>query len=196
MHVDWHRHEIIFKVVYYGPGLGGKTTNLEYIHSHLDPNLRSDLISLKTKDDRTLYFDFLQLELGRIKGKKPRFHLYTIPGQIRYSFSRQIVLRDADAVVFVADSQKARMEENLLMLLDLEERLIAQNRSLEDFPWVLQYNKRDLPEIESIYNLQKKLNFLNVPSYEAVAVRGIGVFETLSGVIQYVLKKMPIKKIP
>ncbi len=190
MHVNWHRQEIVFKIVYYGPGLCGKTTNLEYIHSHLDPSLRGDLISLKTREERTLYFDFLQLELGRLKGKKPRFQLYSIPGQAYYDFSREIILRDVDAVVFVVDSQKARMDDNLHMLLDLEQKLNRQKRSLESVPWVLQYNKRDLPEIESVANLQSRFNFLNVPYFEAVAIRGKGVFETLREVVQIVVKRV------
>lgn len=190
MHVDWLRREIIFKVVYYGPGLGGKTTNLEYIYNHIDPSRRGNLISLKTSEDRTLYFDFLQLELGRINGKKPRFHLYTIPGQMHYSFSRKILLRGADAVVFVADSQSARMAENLETLADLERRLIGQKKTLEKFPWVLQYNKRDLVNVESISALQTRLNFLKVPFHPAVATKGQGVFETLKSAIQLVIEKI------
>ena len=190
MQIHWTRQEIVFKIVYEGPGLGGKTTNLEYIYNHIDPALRGKLISLKTSEDRTLYFDFLQLELGRIKGKKPRFHLYTVPGQVQYSFGRKIVLKGSDAVVFVADSQRARMEDNLEALMDLERRLIMQNRSLETLPWVLQYNKRDLQKVENIPTMQQHLNFLHVPCHEAIATQGKGVFETLSSVIQLVLEKM------
>ncbi|OGC01867.1 gliding-motility protein MglA [candidate division KSB1 bacterium RBG_16_48_16] len=190
MFIDRLRDEVIFKIVYFGPGLGGKTTNLEYIYSHIDPRLRGNLISLKTKEDRTLYFDFLQVELGRIKGKKPRFHLYTIPGQAYYNFSRKIVLKGADAVVFVADSQKERVEDNLYALEDLEKKLIRQNSSLAAFPWIIQYNKRDLPNIEKVKNLQVQLNFLNVPSFEAIAIYGTGVFETLRGAIRMVISKL------
>ncbi len=190
MHIDWLRQEIIFKIVYYGPGLGGKTTNLEYIHAHLQPELRSKLISLKTQDERTLYFDFLEVNIGRIKGRKPRFHLYTIPGQQYYHLSRKIVLRGVDAVVFVADSQRARKEENLQALMDLETKLIGQDQSLGDIPWVLQYNKRDLPEIETVEEMRKTLNFLGVPDFQAVAVQGIGVFETLRGVMHALLQKI------
>ncbi|MBN2355445.1 gliding-motility protein MglA [candidate division KSB1 bacterium] len=190
MHIDWLRQEIIFKIIYYGPGLGGKTTNLEYIHAHLDPKLRSKLISLKTRDERTLYFDFLELSIGRIKGKKPRFHLYTIPGQQYYHMSRKIVLRGADAIVFVVDSQKARRVENLAALMDLETKLIQQQKTLAELPWVLQYNKRDLTDIESVAALQGKLNFLSVPHYEAVASQGVGVFETLRGVVQLLVQKV------
>jgi signal recognition particle receptor subunit beta len=184
MRIDWRKQEIIFKIVYFGPGLSGKTTNLEYIHAHLSPSFRSDLLALKTAEGRTLYFDFMQLELGKIKGKKPRFHLYTVAGQIHYAYSRRIILRGCDAVVFVADSQTRRMDENLGSLMDLEKNLIVLNKTLAEFPWVLQYNKRDLADIENIAFLQEKLNFLSTPYHEAVATRGIGVFETLSSVIQ------------
>jgi signal recognition particle receptor subunit beta len=190
MFIDRLRDEVIFKIVYFGPGLGGKTTNLEYIYSHINPGLRGNLISLKTKEDRTLYFDFLQVELGRIKGKRPRFHLYTIPGQVYYNFSRKIVLKGADAVVFVVDSQKERMEDNLYALEDLEKKLINQGSSLAAFPWIIQYNKRDLPNIEKVKNLQVQLNFLNVPSFEAIAIYGMGVFETLRGAIKMAIAKL------
>jgi mutual gliding-motility protein MglA len=190
MHVDWFRREIIFKIVYYGPGLGGKTTNLEYIYSKIDPAFRGKLITLKTKEDRTLYFDFLQIELGRIKGKKPRFHLYTIPGQIHYGASRKVMLKGADAVVFVADSQSSRITDNLDSLADLELKLIKHKQTLGNFPWVIQYNKRDLRAIDSITTLEKKLNFLNVPHYLAVATKGVGVFETLKAAIELALEKI------
>lgn len=190
MHFDWFRREIVFKIVYWGPGLGGKTTNLEYIYNKIDPRLRGKLITLKTKEDRTLYFDFLQLELGRIKGKKPRFHLYTIPGQIHYGASRKIMLKGADAVVFVADSQSSRISDNLNSLADLEIKLIKHNQTLAEFPWVIQYNKRDLYAIEKITALENKLNFLKVPSYKAVATNGVGVFETLKAAIELALGKI------
>ena len=190
MHIDWFRQEIVFKIVYYGPGLGGKTTNLEYLHAHLDPALRSRLVVLKSPEERTLYFDFFELALGAIKGKKPRFHLYTIPGQLYYASSRKIVLRGADAIVFVADSQSARRQDNLDTLMDLELKLIGQGKTLARFPWVLQYNKRDMPEIDPVDQMEQSLNFLRVPHYEAVAVNGIAVFETLRGVIQLLLKKI------
>ena len=183
MHINWKHQEIVFKIVYYGPGLGGKTTNLEYIYSKINPQLRSELISFKTKEDRTLYFDFMQLDLGRINGKKPRFHLYTIPGQVQYGYGRKLVLGGADSVVFVADSQKGRMDENLASLADLEEKLTEYKRTLQHIPWIIQYNKRDLPNTASIGTLQKKLNFLNVPHFEAVATLGTGVFETLKQAI-------------
>ncbi len=189
MHIDWHSQEIIFKIVYYGPGLGGKTTNLEFLHRHLDPEVRGDLVTLKTKNERTLFFDFMELDLGRIKGKKPRFQLYTIPGQLIYQHSRRILMRGVDAVVFVADSQPSRQEDNLAALADLERKLISQAKTLAHFPWVLQYNKRDLPEAVSISSLQRSLNFLDVPYFAAVACRGQGVFETLKGVIMRLLQE-------
>ena len=190
MHIDWKNQEIVFKIVYYGPGLGGKTTNLEYIYSKINPQLRSDLISFKTKEDRTLYFDFMQLDLGRINGKKPRFHLYTIPGQVQYGYGRKLVLSGADSVVFVADSQKVRMDENLASMADLEEKLAEYQRTLQHIPWILQYNKRDLPNTASVGALQKKLNFLDVPYYEAVATQGAGVFPTLKHAIQLATQNM------
>lgn len=181
---------MVFKIIYYGPGLGGKTTNLEFIHARLDPRLRGRLVTLKTRDERTLYFDFLELNIGRIRGRTPRFHLYTIPGQMPFHHSRRIVLRGADAVVFVADSQKARQADNLASLMDLEEKLIQQKKTLAEFPWVIQYNKRDLPEIESTASLQDRLNFLQAPHFEAIAVQGTGVFETLRGVMQLLVQKI------
>jgi len=187
MYIDQLRQEIQFKIVYYGPGLGGKTTNLEYIYSQLDPSIRGELVSLKTKDERTLYFDFLQLKFGRINNKRPRFHLYTIPGQKHYGFSREIILRGAAAVVFVADSQPARMKENLDTLADLEKKLITHKQSLDKFPWVIQYNKRDLVNSMSIESMQASLNFLNVPWHQAVALNGKGVFETLRSVIDLIM---------
>ena len=184
MHINWLKREIIFKIVYYGAGLSGKTTNLEYIYHKLAPDIRSELVSLKTTEDRTLYFDFMQLDLGKIKNKRPRFHLYTVPGQIIYSRNRGPVISGADAFVFVVDSQKDRLFDNLASLMDLEQKLISSKKSLENVPWVIQYNKRDLPTAESIDSMQKKYNFLNVPHFEAIATRGVGVFETLKNIIR------------
>lgn len=189
MFIDWKNKEIVFKIVYYGPGLGGKTTNLEFIHAHLNPSLRSELISFKTKQDRTLYFDFMQMGLPPIDGKKPRFHLYTIPGQVQYGYGRKLVISGADAIVFVADSQKARMDENLASLADLQEKLSLYKKSLQKVPWIIQYNKRDLPHCATIPALQSKLNFMNVPHFEAVATTGLGVFETLKSIIQMALSQ-------
>ncbi|GAB4328412.1 MAG: GTPase domain-containing protein [Calditrichia bacterium] len=188
MFINWALQEINLKIVYYGPGMSGKTTNLEYIHSKLDPSLTGELVTLKTKEDRTIFFDFMQIEVGRIKGKKPKFNLYTVPGQVYYASSRKIILNGVDGIVFVADSQRDRMEGNIETLLDLERNLMDSGFSLENFPWVIQYNKRDLPNAESLSVLQKKLNFFNVPQFEAVAIKGIGVFDTLKAIINEVVQ--------
>jgi hypothetical protein len=188
MFINWALQEINLKIVYYGPGMSGKTTNLEYIHSKLDPALTGELVTLKTKEDRTIFFDFMQIEVGRIKGKKPKFNLYTVPGQVYYASSRKIILNGVDGVVFVADSQKDRMEGNIETLLDLENNLMSMGYSLETFPWVIQYNKRDLPNTESLETLQKRLNFFDVPYFEAVAIKGTGVFDTLKSIINRVVR--------
>lgn len=190
MFINWGLQEINLKIVYYGPGLSGKTANLQHIYNHLEPTIRSDLITLKTREERTLYFDFLQLDLGRIKGKKPRFNLYTVPGQVYYTFSRKIILRGVDGIVFVADAQKYRMGDNLDSLMDLEINLIKMGRSLQNMPWVIQYNKRDLPYIESIDNLQSKLNYFGTPYFEAIATQGVGVINTLKTVITEVIENI------
>lgn len=188
MFINWALQEINLKIVYYGPGMSGKTTNLEYIHAKLDPSLTGELVSLKTKEDRTIFFDFMQIEVGRIKGKKPKFNLYTVPGQVYYASSRKVILNGVDGIVFVADSQPHRMEANIETLLDLESNLKADGQSLEKFPWVIQYNKRDLPGADPVEALQKKLNFFDVPYYEGVAVKGNGVFDTLKGTINLVIQ--------
>jgi signal recognition particle receptor subunit beta len=188
MFINWALQEINLKIVFYGPGMSGKTTNLEFIHSKLDPSLAGELVSLKTKEDRTIFFDFMQIEVGRIKGKKPKFNLYTVPGQVYYASSRKVILNGVDGLVFVADSQPHRMEANIETLLDLENNLKQDGHSLEEFPWVIQYNKRDLPGVESVETLQKKLNFFNVPHFEAIAVRGEGVFNTLKAIINNVVQ--------
>ena len=156
----------------------------------MDPSLRGDLVTLNTKEERTLFFDFLQLELGKIKGKKPRFNLYTVPGQVFYMHSRKIILSGVDGIVFVADVQKDRMDDNLNTLLDLEENLIAMGKTLEKIPWVLQYNKIDLPNRISLFSLQQRLNFFNVPQFETIATQGIGIFETLKSVITLIMKNI------
>ncbi len=194
MYINWALQEINLKIVFYGPGMSGKTTNLEYIHSKLDPNLTSELVTLKTKEDRTIFFDFMQIEVGKIKGKKPKFNLYTVPGQVYYASSRKIILNGVDGIVFVADSQRDRMEGNIETLLDLEHNLMQMGFTLENFPWVIQYNKRDLPNAEDIDVLQKKLNFFKVPHFEAVAIKGDGVFNTVKAIInktvQHVQKQL------
>lgn len=190
MFINWALQEINLKIVYYGPGMSGKTTNLEYIHSKMDPSLAGELVSLKTKEDRTIFFDFMQLEVGRIKGKKPKFNLYTVPGQVYYASSRKVILNGVDGIVFVADSQPHRMEGNIETLLDLEKNLKADGHSLDSFPWVIQYNKRDLPGVDDVESMQKKLNFFGVPSFEGVAVNGDGVFNTLKAIINQVVKNV------
>ncbi len=187
MNINWERNEISLKIVYYGPGLSGKTTNLDYIYRHVDPAHRGEMISLKTMEERTIFFDFMQLELPPIHGKQPKFSLYTVPGQYYYSASRRIILNGADGIVFVADSQRDRLMDNLDSMLDLEQNLIRYGRTLQEVPWVLQLNKRDLPDILPVAELKEKLNYHGVPTVEAVAVQGVGVNETLKAVIQEVL---------
>jgi signal recognition particle receptor subunit beta len=187
--VNWATNEVVFRIVYYGPSLSGKTTNLKYIYSELDPSLRGTLVTLQTKEERTLFFDFLQLQFGEIGGKKPRFHLYTVPGQVYYAYSRGIILNGVDGIVFVADSQRRRLHENLDSLLDLEERLIEQGRSIEEIPFVLQYNKRDLPDLLPVAELEAKLNYYRRPSFEAVATRGEGVLNTLRAILHLVIEE-------
>lgn len=187
MFINWALQEINLKIVYYGPGLSGKTTNLIHIYKNIAPTLRSDLITLKTREERTIFFDFMQLELGRIKNKKPKFNLYTIPGQSFYAESRKLILSGVDGIVFVADSQSFRMMKNLESLYDLEKNISEQNETLKTFPWIIQYNKRDLPGIEPISKLQKQLNFYNVPYFEAVANSGKGVFQTLKTILSLVV---------
>lgn len=187
MLINWALKEISLKIVYYGPGLSGKTTNLEYIYRQIDPAHRGKMVSLKTREERTIFFDFMQFELPPIQGKHPKFSLYTVPGQYYYAASRKIILNGADGVVFVADSQSDRLMDNLDSMLDLEQNLIQQNRSLEEIPWVLQYNKRDLPDILPVDTLQMKLNYHGVPYFQAVAIQGIEVTQTLKSIIQRVI---------
>ncbi len=188
--INYAAREINCKLVYYGPGLGGKTANLQYIYSKVDPSTKGKLISLATETERTLFFDFLPLELGTIRSFKTRFHLYTVPGQVFYDASRKLILRGADGVIFVADSQVERMESNLESMENLEANLTEQNLRLESIPFVLQYNKRDLPNIVPIEELQTVLNSRNVPWFEACAPKGIGVFETLKGVAKLVMNEL------
>ncbi len=178
------------KIVYYGPGLGGKTTNLEFIYDSVPASSRGKMVSMKTQTDRTLFFDFLPLDLGELGGFKTRFLLYTVPGQVFYNATRKLVLRGADAIAFIADSQRGKMEENKESLANLEENLADYDLSLDDIPWVIQYNKRDLPDIYTVEELNKELNTRNVPFYEAVATEGTGVFETFRGLSKLLLEKL------
>jgi len=185
--INYSSREINCKIVYYGPGLCGKTTNLQYIYRRTNPEQKGKLISLATETERTLFFDFLPLALGDIKGFKIRFHLYTVPGQVFYAASRKLILKGVDGVVFVADSQLERMESNIESLEDLKINLAEQGYDLDKLSSVVQYNKRDLPNVVPFEDMDKLLNYRNVPWFEAVAVTGKGVFETLKAVAKQVL---------
>jgi len=191
--INYAAREINCKLVYYGPGLCGKTTNLQYIYKKVDPGTKGKLISLATETERTLFFDFLPLELGTIRGFKTRFHLYTVPGQIFYEASRRLILKGADGVVFVADSQLERMEANIQSLADMQQHLADQGIDPDKIPLVIQYNKRDLKNAVPIDELQKALNPRNLPWFEAVAPQGIGVFETLKAIAKVVMQELQKK---
>jgi len=190
MFINWKMREINLKIVYYGPALSGKTTNLECIHSRTNPTMRGKLISLKTRGDRTLYFDFMQLELGRIRGLKPKFNLYTVPGQPCYVASRRLVLQGADAVVYVADSQLNRLKANIETMRSLQGNLRALGVDLEHFPLVMQYNKRDLPSIAPVALMRMQLARDGVPQFQSVATEGVGVVETLKAAINLVVSRI------
>lgn len=180
------KNELSAKIVYYGPGLSGKTTNLEWIHKKLEPEKRGKLISLETKTDRTLFFDFLPVQIGEIMGYRLRFNVYTVPGQIFYNETRRMVLKGVDGVVFVADSQKEMANENLENLKNLAENLKAIGKSLSEVPLVFQYNKRDLPNVLSVQELNRLLNPRSLPFFEAVAIRGEGIVTTLTRITRMV----------
>ena len=182
--------EINCKIVYYGPGLCGKTTNLQYIYERTNPDAKGKMISLATETDRTLFFDFLPLALGEIRGFKTRFYLYTVPGQVFYDASRKLILKGVDGVVFVADSQIARMEANQESLENLRTNLAEQGYSLDKLPFVMQYNKRDMPDIATVEELREALNPTMVPEFEACARTGVGVFDTLKSVAKLVLTEL------
>lgn len=184
------KREIGAKIVYYGPALCGKTTNIQFVHKKMNPNQRGELVSLATKDDRTLFFDFLPLELGKVKGFTTRFHLYTVPGQVYYVSTRRAVLTGVDGIVFVADSQDEKMAENIESLEDLERNLLYYGKKMEDIPMVMQYNKCDLENLSSIGDLNSKLNKRNLPYTRSSAVTGKGVMETLTIVCKIVLQNL------
>jgi len=189
--VSYSGKEINAKLDYYGAGLCGKTTNLEAIYEAVPDTSRGKMVSMKTQSDRTLFFDLLPLDLGEIMGFKTRFLLYTVPGQVFYNATRKLVLKGADAIVFVADSEVGKMEENKESLVNLRTNLAEYNLSLDEIPWVLQYNKRDLPNIYTIDELNAEMNPGNkVPAFEAVAVKGKGVFETFRGVSHLLMEKV------
>jgi signal recognition particle receptor subunit beta len=185
--INYSSREINCKIVYYGPGLCGKTTNLQYIFRRMNPESRGKMISLATETERTLFFDFLPLSMGEIRGFRTRFHLYTVPGQVFYDASRRLILRGVDGVVFCADSQLTRMDANVESLENLKINLREQGYDPDRIPLVLQYNKRDINSVASVSELHALLNYRNVPEFEAIATTGVGVFETLKAVIKLVL---------
>ena len=191
--INYAAREINCKIVYYGPGLCGKTTNLQWIYDKTNPQAKGKLISLATETDRTLFFDFLPLDLGQVRGFKTRFHLYTVPGQVFYDASRKLILKGVDGVVFVADSQEPRMEANVESMLNLEKNLKEQGYDLKTIPYALQFNKRDLPTALPMDQMYERLNYKGEPTFEAVAMNGTGVFDTLKAVAKLVLTELKKK---
>ena len=191
--INYAAREINCKIVYYGPGLCGKTTNLQWIYDKTNPQAKGKLISLATETDRTLFFDFLPLDLGQVRGFKTRFHLYTVPGQVFYDASRKLILKGVDGVVFVADSQDARMEANFESLENLDKNLKEQGYDLATIPYALQFNKRDLPTALPMDEMYGRLNRKGEPTFEAVAMNGTGVFDTLKAVAKLVLTELKKK---
>ncbi|HEU4560569.1 MAG TPA: GTPase domain-containing protein [Longimicrobium sp.] len=188
--VNYSTREITSKIVYYGPGRSGKTTNLQYIYGQVPEERRGRMVSLATETDRTLFFDFLPLDLGTISGFQTRFQLYTVPGQVYYDATRKLVLQGADGVVFVADSQRAQAEENVESFRNLQVNLLEQGVDPRQIPIVLQYNKRDLPDVMAVDELDDLLNYRDLPRYEARALAGAGVFDTLRGISEQVLRRL------
>jgi signal recognition particle receptor subunit beta len=185
--INYNAKEIHCKIVYYGPSLGGKTTNIQWVYQKSTGQDKSELFSLPTEVERTLFFDFLPLELGEIRGFNTRFHLYTVPGQVVYDASRKLILKGLDGVIFVADSQEERMEENIQSLRNLEKNLEQQGYSISEIPLVFQYNKRDLPSALPVEHLRTALNKWNSPDFEATAHEGRGVFDALKTVSKSIL---------
>ena len=191
--INYSSREINLKLVYYGPGLGGKTANLMWIYDKTDDQTRGKMISLATETERTLFFDFLPLALGTIKGFRTRFHLYTVPGQVFYDASRKLILKGVDGIVFVADSQIERMDANLESMDNMIANLTEYGMQLDNVPWVIQYNKRDLPSAVEVEELSRLLNPKKIPEFEGVAIQGVGVFETLKTVAKLVLHDLKSK---
>ena len=188
--INYINREINCKIVFYGPGLCGKTTNLQYIYQKTNPEAKGKMISLATETERTLFCDFWPLALGEIRGFTTRFHLYTVPGQVFYDASRKLILKGVDGIVFVADSQIARMEANIESMENLRTNLAEQGYSLDKLPYVIQYNKRDMPSVASIEELEELLNPNGVPYFEGIASQGAGVFDTLKGIARLVLGEL------
>jgi signal recognition particle receptor subunit beta len=188
--INYASREINCKIVYYGPGLCGKTTNLEYVYNKVNPETRGKMISLATENERTLFFDFLPVDLGTIRGFKTRFHLYTVPGQVYYNASRRLILKGVDGIVFVADSQAERMDANLASMQNLYENLADYGYDPRQLPLVLQYNKRDLASRVPVDELSTQLNPGGMEEYESVATEGEGVFDTLRAVSKQVIKSL------
>ncbi len=191
-HINYQDKEIAFKIVYYGPGLSGKTTNLMYIHRALDKDRKGEMIVLDTEEERTLFFDFFPLELGRIESYSVRLNMYTVPGQVYYEASRRLILEGADGVVFVADSQEDKLDENLESFGMLQSSLESFGVNWRTFPLVLQYNKRDLQNPLPLGTMEKQLNFNGIPIFEAVAVEGRGVLETIRMASRQVIEKFQV----
>jgi signal recognition particle receptor subunit beta len=188
--INYASREINCKIVYYGPGLGGKTTNIQYIYDTTNSDSKGKLISLATETDRTLFFDFLPLDLGTIRGFKTRFHLYTVPGQVFYDASRKLILKGVDGIVFVADSQDERMDANIESISNLKINLVENGFDINAIPYVLQLNKRDLPNITNIDDMVQELKVRDEPIFEAVAIKGVGVMETLKAVAKQVIMEL------
>ena len=188
--INYMAREINCKIVYYGTGLGGKTTNLEYIYSRVNPDTKGKMISLATESERTLFFDFLPIDLGEVRGFKTRFHLYTVPGQVYYNASRRLILKGVDGLVFVADSQASRAEANIEAMHNLYENLETYGYELDKIPFAIQYNKRDMPNAMPPEEIRSQINPMGVPDFEGVAIEGKGVFETLKSVSKLVVKNL------
>jgi len=188
--INYASREINCKIVYYGTGLGGKTTNLEHIYSRVNPETKGKMISLATEQERTLFFDFLPIDLGEVRGFKTRFHLYTVPGQVYYNASRKLILKGVDGIIFIADSQRSRMEANIESMHNLYENLSSYGYDIEEIPFAIQYNKRDLEDIQSVEELRAQLNPMEVPDFEAIAIEGKGVFDTLKSVSKRVVANL------
>jgi len=188
--INYASREINCKIVYYGPGLCGKTTNIQWIHEQASPDKRGKLVSLATETDRTLFFDFLPLDMGTVKGFKVRFHLYTVPGQVFYDASRKLILRGCDGVIFVADSQRPRLEANIESIANLATNLKDNGFDIRTIPYVLQLNKRDMPSAAPVDELERLLRFRGEPTLEAVANQGVGVIETLKACARQILMEL------